>query len=142
MLSQQLGQVKPCALSSLYLVISLMHNQVSEHYLYYYNYVGNVIKKTCHCNYYTVFFPYLIMCRFVKDKVNFGLNTDDPGLIYTTLSKEFQSAQSDLGLTEEQLIETVYNAARSCFLPDDEKLELIKEIDEKIDEYKKNKNKQ
>ena len=82
------------------------------------------------------------MCRFVKDKVNFGLNTDDPGLIYTTLSKEFQSAQSDLGLTEEQLIETVYNAARSCFLPDDEKLELIKEIDEKVDEYKKNKNKQ
>ena len=75
-------------------------------------------------------------CRFASDKVNFGLNTDDPGIVKTTLNKEFVSAQTDISLTEEQIIGSIYNSARSSFLPENEKQELIKEIDKQIELYR------
>ena len=55
------------------------------------------------------------------------------------MNDEFQSAGDKIGLTEEQMIASVYNAARSCFLPDDEKTELIREIDDMIEQYHKEK---
>lgn len=79
------------------------------------------------------------MNRFAADKVNFGLSTDDPGIIATSMNQEFLSASTTIGLTEEQLIASVYNAARSCFLPDDEKQDLVAEIDKLIEQYHKTK---
>lgn len=73
---------------------------------------------------------------FLKDKVNFGLNTDDPGIMNINIVQEFESAQRDLGMTEDQLIETVFNSARSSFLPPNEKQQLLKLLEEKITLYK------
>ena len=50
--------------------------------------------------------------------------------------QEFESAQRDLGMTEDQLIETVFNSARSSFLPPNEKQQLLKLLEEKITLYK------
>ena len=50
--------------------------------------------------------------------------------------QEFESAQRDLGMTEDELIETVFNSARSSFLPPHEKQQLLKLLEEKITLYK------
>lgn len=52
------------------------------------------------------------------------------------MNGEFASASSDLGLTKDQLIESIYNSARSCFLPENEKQELIADIDRRIQKLK------
>ena len=75
--------------------------------------------------------------RFVEDKVNFGFNTDDSGIIGITLNHEYAVAGSQLGLTEEQLVTTVFNAARSCFLPAEEKRLLLQTLEERLKEYRK-----
>ena len=78
-----------------------------------------------------------MLYRFAREKVNFGLNTDDPCIIDTTLNEEFAHAQSKIGLTEDQVIASIYNAAKSCFLSEKEKADLIKEIDKQIEQYRK-----
>ncbi|XP_077987171.1 adenosine deaminase-like [Glandiceps talaboti] len=66
--------------------------------------------------------------RFAADDVNFSLNTDDPGVFLTTIHDEFDIARNKVGLSEEQLIKTTFNAARSSFLPEGEKKELIDQL--------------
>lgn len=75
-------------------------------------------------------------CRFAEDKINFSINTDDSEIIGTTLTKEFESAAKDLGLSEDVLIETVFNSARSSFLPSEEKAALLAQLAVEIAKYK------
>ena len=79
----------------------------------------------------------LFCSRFIKDGVNFGLSSDDSGMTGYDLNYEFTSASENchLKMTEEQLIQTVYNSARSSFLPEKEKEVLLKHLDEKMEEY-------
>ena len=80
---------------------------------------------------------HVLMCRFVEDKINFGLNTDDSAIIGTTLNHEFEIAATKYGLTQEQLIESVFNSLRSSFLPVEEKRVVMDRLEKKMDDYKR-----
>ncbi len=53
------------------------------------------------------------------------LNTDDPAMFQTTLSREYQVAQDTFGFTDEQLRELAMNSFRASFLPEARKRELL-----------------
>jgi aminodeoxyfutalosine deaminase len=57
------------------------------------------------------------------------LNTDDPALFGTTLSREYQLAQDTFGFTDEHLRELARNSFEASFLPADKKLELLSLFD-------------
>jgi adenosine deaminase len=63
--------------------------------------------------------------RFDADRVSYSMNTDDPGVAQITMSHEHLLAINQLGLDSSSLTRCAFNAARSSFLPEDEKLELI-----------------
>lgn len=64
---------------------------------------------------------------FADDKANFSLNTDDTTITGYELNDDYRLAQK-WSFTEANLIQANLNAAKSCFLPDDEKELLIKQI--------------
>jgi len=53
------------------------------------------------------------------------LNTDDPALFRTTLSREYQLAQDQFGFTDEHLREIARNSFEASFLPAEKKLEFL-----------------
>jgi len=53
------------------------------------------------------------------------LNTDDPALFGTTLSREYQLAQESFGFTDEHLRELARNSFEASFLPAEKKVELL-----------------
>ena len=53
------------------------------------------------------------------------LNTDDPALFGTTLSREYQLAQEAFGFTDEHLRELARNSFEASFLPPEKKVELL-----------------
>jgi aminodeoxyfutalosine deaminase len=57
------------------------------------------------------------------------LNTDDPAMFRTTLSQEFQFAQTQYGFTDEHLREVARNSFEASFLPAEKKLELLNLFD-------------
>jgi aminodeoxyfutalosine deaminase len=57
------------------------------------------------------------------------LNTDDPALFNTTLSREYQLAQETFGFTDEHLRELARNSFEASFLPAEKKLELLSLFD-------------
>jgi adenosine deaminase/aminodeoxyfutalosine deaminase len=57
------------------------------------------------------------------------LNTDDPALFGTTLSREYQLAQESFGFTDEHLRELARNSFEASFLPAEKKLELLSLFD-------------
>jgi adenosine deaminase/aminodeoxyfutalosine deaminase len=57
------------------------------------------------------------------------LNTDDPALFGTTLSREYQLAQEAFGFTDEHLRELARNSFEASFLPATKKLELLSLFD-------------
>jgi len=57
------------------------------------------------------------------------LNTDDPALFGTTLSREYQLAQDAFGFTDEHLRELARNSFEASFLPAEKKLELLSLFD-------------
>lgn len=60
------------------------------------------------------------------------LNTDDPAMFRTTLTREFEQAQQAFGFTEEQLRELARNSFEASFLPPAKKLELLQRIDSEV----------
>lgn len=64
---------------------------------------------------------------FVKDGVNFSLNTDDPVVLGNTLTDDFKVA-TDMGLSNDDIIKGIFNAARSCFASDEEKKQILDEL--------------
>jgi aminodeoxyfutalosine deaminase len=57
------------------------------------------------------------------------LNTDDPALFGTTLSREYQLAQETFAFTDEHLRELARNSFEASFLPAEKKLELLSVFD-------------
>ncbi|MGI9101241.1 MAG: adenosine deaminase [Terriglobales bacterium] len=53
------------------------------------------------------------------------LNTDDPAMFETTLSREYQVAQQTFGFTDAQLRQMAMNSFRASFLPEEKKRELL-----------------
>ncbi|XP_046581548.1 adenosine deaminase-like [Haliotis rubra] len=65
--------------------------------------------------------------RFAEDKANFSLNTDDPTVLDNTLTDDYITARG-FGLSNDQITQSIFNAARSSFLPDGEKKLLVSEL--------------
>jgi adenosine deaminase/aminodeoxyfutalosine deaminase len=57
------------------------------------------------------------------------LNTDDPAMFATTLSREYQLAQEAFGFTDEHLRELARNSFEASFLPADKKLGFLNLFD-------------
>jgi len=57
------------------------------------------------------------------------LNTDDPAMFSTSLSREYQIAQDTFGFTDEHLRELVRNSFEASFLPPQKKLEFLNLFD-------------
>ena len=60
------------------------------------------------------------------------LNTDDPAMFSTTLSREYQLAQQNFGFTDEHLRELARNSFEASFLPAEKKLEFLNLFDAAI----------
>jgi aminodeoxyfutalosine deaminase len=67
--------------------------------------------------------------RYFEQGVMVTLNTDDPALFGTTLSREYQLAQEVFGFTDEHLRELARNSFEASFLPAEKKLELLSLFD-------------
>ncbi|XP_069845922.1 adenosine deaminase isoform X2 [Dipodomys merriami] len=63
--------------------------------------------------------------RFKNDQANYSINTDDPLIFKSTLNTDYQIIKGDMGFTEEEFKRLNINAAKSSFLPEDEKRELL-----------------
>lgn len=62
---------------------------------------------------------------YFEQGVMITLNTDDPALFGTTLSREYQLAQEAFGFTDEHLRELARNSFEASFLPPEKKVELL-----------------
>ncbi|XP_022240793.1 adenosine deaminase-like isoform X2 [Limulus polyphemus] len=65
--------------------------------------------------------------RYAEDNANFSINKDDSTITGTTLDDEYELLQC-LGLREVHFVRANFNAARSAFLPEDEKEELLNHL--------------
>ncbi|KAL1785476.1 adenosine deaminase [Sigmodon hispidus] len=63
--------------------------------------------------------------RFKKDQANYSLNSDDPLIFKSTLDTDYQMTSRDMGFTEDDFKRLNINAAKSSFLPEEEKKELL-----------------
>ncbi|XP_004698336.1 adenosine deaminase [Echinops telfairi] len=66
--------------------------------------------------------------RFKNDQANYSLNTDDPLIFKSTLNTDYQMTKQDMGFTEEEFKRLNLNSARSSFLPENEKKELVDQL--------------
>ena len=57
------------------------------------------------------------------------LNSDDPAMFRTTLSREYQLVQQNFGFTDEHLRELARNSFEASFLPADQKLAFLNSFD-------------
>ncbi|XP_034862262.1 adenosine deaminase isoform X3 [Mirounga leonina] len=65
------------------------------------------------------------MVRFKHDQANYSLNTDDPLIFKSTLETDYQMTKQGMDFTEEEFKRLNINAAKSSFLPEDEKKQLL-----------------
>nr|XP_045741762.1 adenosine deaminase isoform X1 [Mirounga angustirostris] len=65
------------------------------------------------------------MVRFKHDQANYSLNTDDPLIFKSTLETDYQMTKQGMDFTEEEFKRLNINAAKSSFLPEDEKQQLL-----------------
>ncbi|XP_074656494.1 adenosine deaminase-like [Tubulanus polymorphus] len=67
--------------------------------------------------------------RFARDNVNYSISTDDPIITGKKIDDDYSVVINDMGLTVDEIIRTNLNAARSTFLPQTEKQELIERLE-------------
>jgi len=67
--------------------------------------------------------------NYFDQGVMITLNTDDPAMFATSLSREYQLAQDQFGFTDEHLRELARNSFEASFLPAAEKLKLLDVFD-------------
>ncbi|XP_064155540.1 adenosine deaminase [Anguilla rostrata] len=65
------------------------------------------------------------LIRFREDKANYSLNTDDPMIFNSTLHTDYWTAKKYMGFTEEEFKRLNINSAKSSFLPEKEKKDLL-----------------
>ncbi|KAJ6665623.1 hypothetical protein lerEdw1_001993 [Lerista edwardsae] len=66
--------------------------------------------------------------RFREDGANYSLNTDDPLIFNSTIHTDYQIAQECMGFTEKEFKRLNINAAKSSFLPENEKKKLLYQL--------------
>nr|XP_020010465.1 adenosine deaminase isoform X2 [Castor canadensis] len=66
--------------------------------------------------------------RFKNDQANYSLNSDDSLIFKSTLDTDYQMTKRDMGFTEEEFKRLNINAAKSSFLPEDEKRKLLNQL--------------
>ena len=69
--------------------------------------------------------------KMLDDGLNVTINTDDPSVSRISLSHEYRVA-TDLGLTVDVLKQRIVAAAGACFLPEKEKVELVRGIKKEL----------
>jgi len=67
--------------------------------------------------------------NYFDEGIMITLNTDDPGLFATSLSREYQLAQDAFGFTEEHLREIARNSFEASFLSPEKKLQFLRLFD-------------
>uniref|UniRef100_A0A665TQE6 Adenosine deaminase n=3 Tax=Echeneis naucrates TaxID=173247 RepID=A0A665TQE6_ECHNA len=65
---------------------------------------------------------------FRNDQANYSLNTDDPLIFNSTLNLDYNTAHKYMGFTEEEFKRLNIKSAESCFLPEEEKRELLQKL--------------
>jgi len=68
------------------------------------------------------------LAKMFENGINVTINTDDPSISRITLSHEYYAACNDLQLSQNTLKERIIAAAKSGFLPDDEKEILVSQL--------------
>ena len=67
--------------------------------------------------------------RYFDEGLMVTLNTDDPAMFNTTLSREYQLVQENFGFSDDQLRELAGNSFEAAFLPAEKKLEFLNMFD-------------
>ncbi len=67
--------------------------------------------------------------RYFDEGVMVTLNTDDPAMFSTSLSREYQIVQEQFGFTDEHLRELARNSFEAAFLSAEKKLEFLNQFD-------------
>ncbi|KAJ8400611.1 hypothetical protein AAFF_G00393800 [Aldrovandia affinis] len=68
------------------------------------------------------------LIRFKKDEANYSLNTDDPFIFNSTLDTDYSTAKTYMGFTEDEFKRLNINAAKSSFLPEKDKKDLLNRL--------------
>lgn len=68
----------------------------------------------------------------LAEGLNVTINTDDPSISKITLSDEYHLVCEDLGLSLDRLQQRVFTAAQAAFLPQAERAELIRQIEQQF----------
>ncbi|XP_037539711.1 adenosine deaminase [Nematolebias whitei] len=66
--------------------------------------------------------------KFMQDKANYSLNTDDPLIFNSTLQLDYNVAHKYMGFTESEFKRLNIRSAESSFLPEKEKEELLSRL--------------
>jgi aminodeoxyfutalosine deaminase len=61
------------------------------------------------------------------------LNTDDPAMFHTSLTREYELAQDVFGFTDEHIRELARNSLEASFLPAEKKIVLLRKFDEVVE---------
>jgi adenosine deaminase/aminodeoxyfutalosine deaminase len=67
--------------------------------------------------------------RYFDEGLMITLNTDDPAMFGTSLSREYQLVQENFGFSDEHLRELARNSFEAAFLPPEKKLEFLNLFD-------------
>ncbi|MBN1538236.1 MAG: adenosine deaminase [Anaerolineales bacterium] len=70
--------------------------------------------------------------RMLEAGLKISLNTDDPSISQISLSDEYELALGNLGLPYSGLRQCILNSANAAFLNHDEKLKLVKSLEETL----------
>jgi len=70
--------------------------------------------------------------RYFDEGLMVTLNTDDPAMFSTSLSREYQLVHENFGFTDEHLRELARNSFEAAFLPAEKKLEFLNLFDAAI----------
>jgi len=67
--------------------------------------------------------------RFFDEGLMVTLNTDDPAMFQTSLSREYELAKEEFGFSRDQLRELARNSFEASFLPVEKKLRFLQQVD-------------
>jgi adenosine deaminase/aminodeoxyfutalosine deaminase len=67
--------------------------------------------------------------QYFDDGLMVTLNTDDPAMFQTSLCREYELAEQELGFSRDHLRELARNSFEASFLPAERKLRYLKQID-------------
>jgi adenosine deaminase/aminodeoxyfutalosine deaminase len=70
--------------------------------------------------------------RYFDQGLMLTLNTDDPAMFQTSLTREYELAQTEFGFSDEHLRELARNSFEASFLPAEKKVEFLNMLDSAV----------